>query len=100
MQVLITDAPSDYIAQATIWVSAVYLQGGEGDDEPRVYLFNDPEDPKEFDLMLLQDGVNAELTAIVDVDSRHYHQLRLVVDSARVTLVDGYLFNDLSVSRK
>jgi hypothetical protein len=36
----------------------------------------------------------------VDVDSRHYHQLRLVVDSARVTLVDGYLFNDLSVSRK
>jgi hypothetical protein len=100
LQVLVTDAPSDYIAQAVVWVSAVYLQGGEGDGEPRVYLFNDAVAPKEFDLLLLQNGVNAELTAIVDVDARDYHQLRLVVDSARVTLVNGFTFNDLSVTRR
>jgi hypothetical protein len=100
VQILITDAPSDYIAEATIWVSHVYLQGGEEDDAPRVDLFNDPENPKEFDLMELRDGITAELTAPVDVDPANYHQLRIVVDSARVTLIDGVTFSDQSITRK
>lgn len=96
VQILITDAPADYIATAEIWVSHVYLQRADGDGEgdPRVDLFNDPENPRTYDLMTLRDGVTADLTADVDVEPGNYGQLRILVDSARVTLIDGYEFND------
>lgn len=99
VQILVTDAPADYIAEAHIWVSRVYLQGGGEDGAPAVDLFNDPENPVEFDLLLLQDGVTAQLTDAVDVDVGLYQQLRLIVDSARVTLIEGMTFNDGSTTR-
>lgn len=100
VQVLITDAPSDYIAEAFIWVSRVYLQGGAADDAPAVDLFNDPDNPRSFDLLLLREGITGTLTDAVDVDVGTYRQLRLVVDSARVTLVSGRTFNDGSTSKR
>jgi hypothetical protein len=96
VQIRLTDAPSDYIASAEIWVSAVYLQRRSDDDEgdPRVFLFDDAENPKHYDLMTLRDGVTADLTEPTDVEAANYGQLRLVVDSAFVTLIDGLEFSD------
>ena len=54
VQILLTDAPSDMIASAEVWISHVYLQGGEDDtaDDPgRVDLFNDPDAPLYFRLV-------------------------------------------------
>lgn len=108
VQILLTDAPSDYIASADVWISRVYLQpddtddadddgvdDGEDPDVPgRVDLFNDPDNPKQFDLLTLRDGIVAELTDPVTVEAGEYGQLRLVVDSAIVTLADGFTFPD------
>jgi hypothetical protein len=95
VQIRLTDAPSDYIASAEIWVSAVYLQRADDDEEgdPRVFLFDDAANPKHYDLMTLRDGVTADLTDATDVEAGNYAQLRLVVDSAFVTLIDGLEFS-------
>ena len=94
VRVFLTDAPSDYIASAMITVSHVYLVGSADDDaaeSERIDVFNDPDSPREFDLMTLRDGVVAEVgTAAVPAGA--YKQLRLVVDAATVTLAEGYEF--------
>lgn len=97
VQIQLTDAPADHIESAQVWISQVYLQGGddegEGDDAPgRVDLFNDADNPREYDLLDLQNGVVADLTDPVDVESGTYAQLRLVVDSAHIRLIDGMTF--------
>ena len=96
VRILLTDAPSDVIASAEVWISRVYLQGGDDEETEggRVDLFNNPETPQHYDLLTLQDGVTADLTGAVDVDVGLYRSLRLVVDRARVTLVEGLLFED------
>ncbi len=57
-------------------------------------LFENADEPLHYDLLTLQDGVTADLTGFVDVDAGAYQSLRLVVDSARITLVDGVTFED------
>lgn len=105
VQVLLTDAPSDQIESAEIWVSRVYLQPGddsdssEGEGTGRAELFNDPDNPRHYDLLDLRNGVVADLTEPVSVESGIYGQLRLVVDSARITLVEGSTFADGSTVR-
>ncbi len=98
VQILLTDAPSDMIASAEVWISHVYLQGGVGEPEEdgggRVDLFNDPESPHHYDLLELQDGLTADLTGLVEIEAGLYQGLRLVVDSARLTLVEGLAFPD------
>ena len=93
VQILLTDAPSDMIASAEVWISHVDLQGGEN-DPGRVDLFNDPDAPLHFDLLVLQDGITADLTGLVEVEAGLYQGLRLVVDRAEVTLVEGLEFTD------
>jgi hypothetical protein len=98
----LTDAPSDIIESAEVWISRVYLQGGPNDDDQddedgdtpdgRVDLFNDPANPFQVDLLVLTDGVTAELSAPVDIPAGAYKGLRIVVDSAFVTLKPGYTF--------
>ena len=95
---LLTVAPSDMIASAGVWISHVYLQGrveepGE-DGGGRVDLFNDPGSPHHYDLLELQDGLTADLTGFVEIEAGLYQGLRLVLDSARVTLVEGLSFLD------
>lgn len=107
VQIVVTDAPSDYIESAEVWISKVYLQGApdEGDeaaaDPPsgRVVLFEDPTNPFHVDLLVLRDGLVAELTEPVAVDPGGYNQLRIVVDSAFVTLKEGFAFSDGSTTR-
>jgi len=100
VKVQLTDAPADAIASAVVWISRVYLQaceeGEEGETEEctAVDLFNDPEAPKEYDLLTLQDGVTADLTGFIPVEATVYRQLRLVVDSAKVTLAEGFTFEE------
>lgn len=95
VQVEITDSPLDILASAEVWISHVYLQGGLEDDSTATFdLFNDPENPKHYDLLTLQDGITEDLTDPVAVEEGVYTQLRLVVDSALVTLKEGIAFED------
>lgn len=102
VQAKITDAPSDSLSSAVIWVSRVYLQGGadtaSADTSGAVDLFNDPSNPKQYDLLTLQNSVTADLTGADTVDVGAYSMLRLVVDSARVTLASGLTFADGSTT--
>ena len=107
VQIAVTDAPSDYIESAEVWISKVYLQGapdageGEAADPPsgRVILFDSPDDPFHVDLLVLRDGLVADLTEPVAVDPMGYQQLRIVVDSAYVTLKEGFTFSDGSATK-
>jgi hypothetical protein len=102
VQILLTDAPSDYLETAEVWISRVVLVPGENDAPEGsgfVDLFNDPQAPQWFDLLTLRDGITAELSEVVEVPEGRYAQLRLVVDSARVTLRDGYTFRDGTVTK-
>ncbi len=96
VQVQLKDFPAEMVASAEVWISHVYLQGGA---EGRVDLFRDPENPRHYDLLTLQNGVVADLTEAEPVPPGRYSQLRLVVDSARVTLVEGVTFADGSSER-
>ena len=83
----LTDGPGPAIASATVWVSrAELVPGGSGG-----VLVTDV--PQAFDLLSLQGGVTA-LLATATIPAGDYSQLRLVVDSARVTLADGGTFAD------
>lgn len=98
VQLKITDLPTDSLSSAVIWVSRVYLQGGAdttaADTAGAFDLFNDPSSPEQYSLLTLQDSVTADLTAAATVDAGSYAMLRIVVDSARVTLASGLTFAD------
>lgn len=106
VQILLTDAPADYIESAEVWISRVYLMpgamddteegegAGDGEGASRVDLFNDPDNPRHYDLLTLRDGVAADLTGLENVPEGSYGKLRLVVDEARVTLKEGFTFRD------
>ncbi len=87
----LTDGPSPEVASAQVWISRAYLvQAGDGEGEPT---FTITSQPQSYDLLALQGGVTALLgTATIPVGD--YAQLRLVVDSARVTLAAGVTFAD------
>jgi hypothetical protein len=89
----LTDAPGPGIASAQVWISRAYLVPGQAGEQ--VVLTSDPQ---EYDLLTLQDGVTA-LLGDATVPTGDYAQLRLVVDSARLTLEDGASFADGSASR-
>ena len=105
--VQITDALADFIQTADVWVSRVYLQGGprnaadttDTNANGRVYLFNNPSAPFKVDLLTLSRGVVANLTDSVAVEPGSYKQLRIVVDSAKITLKSPYKFEDGSTSK-
>lgn len=109
IQILLTDAPADQLESAIVWISHVYLQGTDdsapeaSEPEPtssegRVDLYNDPDNPLDFDLLTLRDGITADVTDLVEVDVGLYQSLRFVVDSAKVTLIEGLTFEDGSQS--
>jgi len=99
IRVLLTDAPSDYIASAMVDIGSVELLPAGGGD--RVVLTEDGTDGP-VDLLDLQ-GLTTELLADLEIPSDTYVQMRLIVESASVTLAEGYEFNsggmeaDLSV---
>ena len=81
--VRLIDAPNSVISDASAWVSTVYLIGAAG--TPRDTIPTNPS--TEYHLLSLQGGVSA-LLGDKSIPPGRYAQLRLVVDSAKVTL-DG-----------
>jgi hypothetical protein len=94
VRVLLTDAPADYIASATVDIGAVELIGAEG----APIILTDDGTEGMVDLLELQDAAT-EVLAEADIDAGSYTQLRLVVDAASVTLADGYQFTDGTTER-
>lgn len=95
VKVQLTDAPSDQIASAEVWISRVFLQGGPAvSGGGSVDLFNDEDLPRHYDLLDLRNGVIADLTDAVAVEPGSYSQLRFIVDRGKVTFVEGFALSD------
>lgn len=85
--VLLTDAPTDYLSSAVVTFGSVELIPTDG---PPVVL---AEEAGSFDLLDLQGEVTA-LLATGAAEAGEYRQLRLRIESAEVTLAEGYEFRD------
>jgi Domain of unknown function (DUF4382) len=93
----LTDAPADQIASAQVWISRAYLVPGT-DEDGGTPGFTITSEPQHYDLLALQNGVTALLGSDL-IPVGDYAQLRLVVDSARVSLAEGTTFADGSNTR-
>jgi hypothetical protein len=87
LTVLLTDAPSMYLANAEVDIGSVELTGGEGGP---VVLSEDATDGF-VDLLELQ-GLATKVLADLEIPAGTYSQLRLMVEGARVELATGYAF--------
>lgn len=94
LRVLLTDAPTDYISAAWVDIGAVELLSEEGGP---ITLTTDGTDGL-VNLLDLQNAAT-ETLAEADIEPGTYHQLRLIVESARVQLADGYTFTDGSTEK-
>jgi hypothetical protein len=92
LSVELTDAPSEYVAAANVDIGRIEIIPADG--PPQVVV----EDAGSYDLLTLQNGVTAALGSI-DIEAGTYLELRMVVESAAITLVDGYTFNDGSQTK-
>jgi hypothetical protein len=93
LTIQLTDAACTDIASAEVWIDQVYLKESET-GTPIVVT----DDDQHYDLLDLANGVTATLGSAV-VPANDYSQLRMIVDSARVTLRDGFTFSDGTSSR-
>ncbi len=93
--VLLTDAPYEYVATAMVDIGAVELIPSDGGGP--VLLTEDGTDGP-VDLLTLQNAAT-QVLADAEVEAGTYAQLRLIVESASVTLVDGYQFEDGSTEK-
>lgn len=73
------------VTGATVRISRAYLTPGESEDGPGLTIASEAQD---YDLLALKDGAGALLGSALITEGQ-YHQLRLVVESAEVTLSDG-----------
>ena len=95
VRVLLTDAPADYIASASVDIGAVELiPAGEG--EPVLVTEDGTDGP--VDLLDLRNAATM-LLGEASAEAGTYAQMRLIVESASVTLIDGYTFVDGSSER-
>ena len=86
--VRLTDAPAPELASAQVWISQVYLVGSDGTSR-----FTIPISPStEYDLLDFQGGVTA-LLGDITIPAGDYAQLRMIVDSALVTLKSSLFSN-------
>jgi hypothetical protein len=95
LTVLLTDAPTDYIEAAMVDIGAVVLVPADG--SPHITLSDDGTDGP-VNLLELQDAAT-EVLAEAEIEAGSYTQLRLIVESASVTLKDPYTFTDGSTEK-
>lgn len=91
LRILLTDAPADYIAAAEVDIGRVELLPADEDGAP-IVLSEDGTDGF-VNLLDFQDAATMQL-AEAEIDEGAYAQLRLIVEAARVSLVEGYAFRD------
>jgi hypothetical protein len=91
--VQLTDAPAGALASATVDIGWIKLVPPDG--APITLT----EDAGEFDLLDLQNGVTATLASL-EVPAGRYHQIRLEILSASVTLADDRTFADGSATHE
>ena len=96
LKVLLTDAAADYVDAAWVDIGRVDLL--PADDEGEIVTLTEDGTDGMVDLLTLQ-GDATEQLADTMIEPGVYKQLRLIVDSARVELIDGYTFRDGSTSR-
>ena len=96
IRVMLTDRPADMFQSAEVVISRVYLVPGRGGSD-KLDIVDEGDLPVTYDLLTLQDGVEALLGELT-VPAGNYAQLRLVVDQSTVTLADGYQFQDGSTT--
>lgn len=97
LRIMLTDAPADILDSAMVVISRVYLVPAL-EDSGFVELLPDSAEPKTYDLLTLRDSLEAFL-AETPVPPDTFSQLRLVVDSATVSLAEGYEFRDGTTSK-
>lgn len=85
VRILLTDAPAQYIGEAFVDIGAVELLSADGG--ARIVLSEDGTDGP-VDLLDLE-GLTTLVLADIDIPAGTYHELRLIVESASVTLVDA-----------
>jgi len=78
LTVRLADAPGEEVESAVIWVSGVSIVGEDG-----IHIISS--DTASYNLLALQHGVTAYLGS-AEIPVGTYSQLRLIVDSARITL--------------
>jgi len=82
----LTDAPADYLESAVVEIGRIELLPMVGGDR-----FVITEAAGTYDLLTLQNGVTADLGSM-SIPAGGYHELRMFVESAELTLKDGYEF--------
>ena len=92
--VLLTDAPVDYIDEAWVDIGEVVLVSSDGE---HTVLSDDGTDGP-VDLLELQSAATLVL-ADAEIESGSYSQLRLIVESASVSLADPHTFTDGSTEK-
>lgn len=95
LKILLTDAAADYIAQANVDIGRVELLPEENG---RPITLSEDGTDGHVNLLELQNSATMQL-AEAEVEEGLYHQLRLIVESANVTLIDGYTFRDGSQTK-
>lgn len=93
LTVQLTDAPSDYLASATVEIGRIEILPASGPSQVVV------EDGGTYDLLQLQNGVTADLGSI-ELEPGTYTELRMIVESAELTLKDGFAFTDGSTTKQ
>ena len=95
----LTDAPSQDIESARVWISSAYLvPAGEDGEFYTIFATAEGQEPQEYDLLTLQNGVTA-LLGTETIPEGEYAQLRLVVDQAEINLGGDATFADGSSSK-
>jgi hypothetical protein len=90
LKILLTDAAADYTAEANVDIGRVeLLPAGDG---AATILSEDGTDGF-VNLLELQNAATMQI-AEAEIEPGAYHQLRLIVESANVRLIDGYTFDD------
>lgn len=92
LRVQITDAPSVDFDSAIVYIGAVTVFAEDGTQTEVT------DAGGVFDLLQLQNGVTAEIGE-TELQSGTYTELRMIVDSARVVLADGFEFEDGTITR-
>lgn len=95
VEIQLTDAPADYLEQAWLYTSGVFLSD-PGAQAGRRYL---EDAPAAYDLLTLRDGVTASL-GVANMATGNLNRVFLSLDSVAVVLRPGYQFPDGSTRRR